>query len=233
MGHALYSTPQDYLAFLNDLVTQERTDEALRHAPVAHRSLSDHQASPLLHRIADGTFELLSDAQPCPKRKWPVVMVSGESASAYAQWYAERTGEPWRLPGELEWEKAARGADQRRFTWGEFMDPTWCCMRDSHRGPVLPAPVEDHTLDVSPYGVRGLAGNVQDWCLEPFVEQGPDEPRIRTADVEAAWARVSQPEGGLLAAASRERGVRLTGSARDFTDRPELLLADFDDRNQA
>lgn len=28
-----------------------------------------------------------------------------------------------------------------------------------------------------------------------------------------------------------ERGVRLTGSARDFTDRPELLLADFDDRN--
>lgn len=30
---------------------------------------------------------------------------------------------------------------------------------------------------------------------------------------------------------NRERGVRLTGSARDFTDRPELLLADFDDRN--
>ena len=30
---------------------------------------------------------------------------------------------------------------------------------------------------------------------------------------------------------NRERGVRLTGSARDFTDQPELLLADFDDRN--
>ena len=29
---------------------------------------------------------------------------------------------------------------------------------------------------------------------------------------------------------NNERGVRLTGSARDFTERPELLLADFDDR---
>ncbi|MEM8705526.1 MAG: DUF2889 domain-containing protein [Actinomycetota bacterium] len=32
---------------------------------------------------------------------------------------------------------------------------------------------------------------------------------------------------------NNERGVRLTGSARDFTDLPELLLADFDDRNPA
>ena len=30
--------------------------------------------------------------------------------------------------------------------------------------------------------------------------------------------------------ANKERGVRLIGSALDFTDRPELLLADFDDR---
>lgn len=30
--------------------------------------------------------------------------------------------------------------------------------------------------------------------------------------------------------ANNERGVRLVGSARDFTDRPELLLADFDER---
>lgn len=31
--------------------------------------------------------------------------------------------------------------------------------------------------------------------------------------------------------ANRERGVRLTGSARDFADTPELLLADFEARN--
>lgn len=30
---------------------------------------------------------------------------------------------------------------------------------------------------------------------------------------------------------NRVRGIRVRGSARDFTDRPELLLADFDDRN--
>lgn len=32
-------------------------------------------------------------------------------------------------------------------------------------------------------------------------------------------------------AANRERGVRLTGSARDFADAPELLLADFEARH--
>ena len=28
-----------------------------------------------------------------------------------------------------------------------------------------PVPVDDYPLDESPYGVRGTAGNIRDWCL--------------------------------------------------------------------
>jgi len=38
----------------------------------------------------------------------PVVLVSHDDALAYAAWFSEVTGETWRLPSEIEWEKAAR-----------------------------------------------------------------------------------------------------------------------------
>ena len=66
--------------------------------------------------------------------EWPVVQVDWHGAAAYLAWWAERTGRPWRLPGELEWEKAARGIDGRFYPWGDFLDPSWCRMRDSARG---------------------------------------------------------------------------------------------------
>ena len=39
-------------------------------------------------------------------------------------------------------------------------------MTDSHRGDRLPAVVDSYPVDESPYGVRGMAGNVKDWCLD-------------------------------------------------------------------
>ena len=44
---------------------------------------------------------------------WPVRLVSAEDAAAFAAWESARTGQAWRLPHELEWEKAARGVDRR------------------------------------------------------------------------------------------------------------------------
>ncbi len=131
---------------------------------------------------------------------YPVCMVDWWSAVAYARWEAARTGLPWRLPGELEWEKAARGADGRRFPWGDFLDPSWCCIRSSHPGRPLPAVAGAFEGDISPYGVRDLAGNMRDWCVDPWVAEGHER------SVGELWAEV--PDGPDYAAQEIPRVLR-------------------------
>lgn len=60
-------------------------------------------------RGTEGRFALVTDAEGDTwDADWPVFNVHFGCAVAYGRWLALRTGQPWRLPGELEWEKAAR-----------------------------------------------------------------------------------------------------------------------------
>jgi serine/threonine-protein kinase len=94
---------------------------------------------------------------------WPVVHVSFDDARAYAAWRSERDGARYRLPGEDEWEKAARGTDGRFFPWGDHFDPACCLMRDTEPGRPALHPVGSRPTDESPYGVRDLAGGARAW----------------------------------------------------------------------
>ncbi|MCB9697464.1 MAG: SUMF1/EgtB/PvdO family nonheme iron enzyme [Alphaproteobacteria bacterium] len=104
---------------------------------------------------------------------WPVFMVDWYGAEAYAQWLAERTGAGWRPVLDLEWEKAARGVDGRPWPWGDGWDTSFCNQRDSSAGAPFPCVVDTFPIDESVYGVRGLAGNVQDWCFDAWTRAGP------------------------------------------------------------
>jgi serine/threonine-protein kinase len=103
----------------------------------------------------------------------PAFMVNWHGALTYAEWLSRRTGRPYRLPGELEYEKAARGADARAFPWGDFFDPTWACMRQSHEVGLRPVGIDEFPVDESAYGVRHLAGNVVEWCADEYRREGP------------------------------------------------------------
>ena len=95
---------------------------------------------------------------------WPVFGVSWHDARAYVAWRSERDGQTVRLPPERWWEKAARGVDGRIFPWGDGFDPTLCAMRDSLEGHRQPRTTSVCPTDVSPFGVRSLAGGMRDWC---------------------------------------------------------------------
>jgi serine/threonine-protein kinase len=183
-------TNREYVAFLDALVAADREDEAERYVPRI-------AGEPVYGRDGAGRYLLRRDAQG---DDWlpgfPVLYVDWRCAAAYAAWEAERTGQPWRLPWELEREKAARGVDGRIHPWGDQYDPSWACVRESHAGSPTPRTVDHPTNDVSPYGIRNLSGNAMEWCLDAFRPTGPIIADPDLADTRAHRALRGAAWGG-------------------------------------
>ena len=91
----------------------------------------------------------------------PVVLVAYADAVAYADWLSSVSGFSWRLPTELEWEKAARGIDGRWFPWGNEFDARKLNSHDD--GPFDTVPVGAFSDGASPFGVLDAAGQVFEW----------------------------------------------------------------------
>ena len=103
---------------------------------------------------------------------FPMLGILAEDAEAYARWLSAREGRPFRLPTRLEWEYGARGGDGRRFPWGDRFEPSYCWAAERQRGKPVPAPVGRCPEDISPAGVRDLAGGVGDWLADDHAGGG-------------------------------------------------------------
>jgi serine/threonine protein kinase/formylglycine-generating enzyme required for sulfatase activity len=162
----------EYREFLDDLSGSD-PDEAWRRSPRESAQSGHHWL-----RGADGRFSYPPGARYPFQDRLPVFGISFEDARAYCQWRSGRDGVHYDLPSEVEWEKAARGVDGRFFAWGNSFETTFCnnySASDSRRGI---APVDDFPEDSSPYGVRGMTGNVGDLCYDAF-DSRPDVAGLR------------------------------------------------------
>jgi formylglycine-generating enzyme required for sulfatase activity len=100
-------------------------------------------------------------------QRLPVSGITADDAEAYARWL-DRSG---RVPGarlctEVEWEHAARGADERVFPHGDALAPADANFDETYaKDPVAMGPDEigSHPASTSPYGVEDMAGNVWEW----------------------------------------------------------------------
>ncbi|MFN7924445.1 MAG: SUMF1/EgtB/PvdO family nonheme iron enzyme [Bryobacteraceae bacterium] len=105
----------------------------------------------------------------------PVVNVSWKDAEAYCKWLARKTGKPYRLPTEEEWEIAARGGLKGKpYPWGDGIDKSmaWYGMKWIGAGTLMPA---DYGR-ANPYGLYGMAGNVWQWVDDWYVPTFNDRP---------------------------------------------------------
>ena len=168
-------THQEYLVFLNSLLEHGDEAESLKWVPRERAGQAGQLGNRLYGRDDSGRFILVPDADG---DLWdlahPVCMVDWDSAAAYAQWLSEESGYSWRLPSEIEWEKAARGVDGRWYPWGNGFDPSYCCMLESQSGRPFPALVDSFPIDESVYGVRGMAGNMVDWTMSYYRKDWDD-----------------------------------------------------------
>ncbi len=118
----------------------------------------------------------------------PVVNVNYNDAQAYVAWLQRRTGMPYRLVSEAEWEYAARAGSQTTYSWGDSASHDQanygtdnCCAgamasRDQwfYSSPVGSFPA-------NPFGLFDMNGNVFQLMQDCWLPNYQDTPRDGSA----------------------------------------------------
>jgi serine/threonine protein kinase/formylglycine-generating enzyme required for sulfatase activity len=113
--------------------------------------------------------------------RFPVLGVSMEDARAYAAWLADSGRVPGaRVCSELEWERAARGADDRELPSADELEPDDANFDETYGGDAAafgPDEVGSHPASRSPFGIDDLAGNAIEWthsalAANDYVQRG-------------------------------------------------------------
>ncbi len=109
----------------------------------------------------------------------PAVNISFYKALKFCDWFNDRYGLTFpkgyvaRLPTEVEWERAARGADGRIWPWGNKFQKSLCNSKESQIANTTPVGKYSPKGD-SPYGVVDMAGNVWEWSISLYGEDEND-----------------------------------------------------------
>lgn len=163
----------------------------------------------------------------------PVVCVSWNDAEEYATWLRNKTGKPYRLLTEAEWEYAARSGTTTRWYWGN--DAGKACRYENildrasaakENSPLDEAfPCQDGFQDTSPvgrfrpnaFGLHDMIGNVDEWVQDCWHGDYRGAPRDGSAWVaeqcDRRVVRGGACQFGLAISQSAYRSSPLTGLA--------------------
>ena len=145
----------------------------------------------------------------------PAVCISWHEAQAYVAWLQRRTGKPYRLPTETEWEYAARAGTSTRYSFGN--DETSLCdyarFADlgsqfgwgdgcrSNAASYGTTPVG--ALKPNPWGLFDMHGNAWEWVEDCWTPNPQEMPIDGSAFSRPGSCEIGVIRGGSFAAGSR------------------------------
>jgi len=106
------------------------------------------------------------------RERHPAMCMTHHAAMIYCEWLSKKTGKPYRLPTEAEWEYACRagsttpyalpsGAKLEDYAWLKANSTT----KDHPGGSLHPV----GTKRPNAWGIHDMHGNVMEWCLDHYV----------------------------------------------------------------
>jgi formylglycine-generating enzyme required for sulfatase activity len=122
----------------------------------------------------------------------PVVTISYYDAKAYVDWLSRKTGKPYRLLTESEWEYAARAGTSTPFTFGATILPSEANYDGSVDGTGPSDVNRQRTMPVGSFpanrfGLHDMHGNVSEWVEDCW----HDEYTAETPEDGQAWLDVN------------------------------------------
>lgn len=128
------------------------------------------------------------DMPPEPGWGWrddhPIVSVTWEEANDYCKWISGRTGKPYRLPTEAEWEYAAKGGTKGKihlYSGSDKVDEVAWTMENSQSATHPVAQKSPNAL-----GLFDMSGNAWEWCsdhLDNYADEYQLNPTGSTTSV--------------------------------------------------
>lgn len=131
----------------------------------------------------------------------PINCVSWDDMDRYCRWKCPTC----RLCSEAEWEKAARGTDERIYPWGnESASCNYVVMYEKGEGcgSLSTMAVGSRPAGASPFGLMDMAGNVSEWVEDCYHSTYNDAPSDGSAVDYSGCQRVRR--GGCYASTAEQ-----------------------------
>ena len=193
-----------------------RFDETLHQVCVQTFGIGKYEVTiDAYDRFAEATGRKFPYDEGWGRGERPVIHVSWNDVSAYAQWLSAETGISYRLPTEAEWEYAARTGADTAYPWGDEVGQGHanCNGCGSRWDYTKTAPVG--SFAPNEWGLHAMAGNVWEWTCSRYEKRyGGDEnvcssPKGPGYRVNRGGSWTNEPS--LLRSATRSRDLPGSG----------------------